>query len=143
MLNRLKQLAESRASFAFETTLASRSFAPWICDLRDSGYRFALLYLWLPDPAQSVMRVAQRVSQGGHNVPEETVRRRYTRGLHNFFELYQPLTDRWRFYDNSLGKGPRLVARGRGKMDMAIYDPGKWTAIKQAYEYETRQSNRA
>ena len=133
MLNRLKQLGESRASFAFETTLASRSFAPWICDLRHSGYRFALLYLWLRDPAQSVMRVAQRVSQGGHDVPEETVRRRYSRGLRNFFDLYQPLTTRWGFYDNSLIKGPRLIARGRGTTEKAVYDVDEWASIKQAY----------
>ncbi|HET6883083.1 MAG TPA: AAA family ATPase [Pirellulales bacterium] len=134
MLHRLKQLAEVRASFAFETTLASRTFAPWIRELCDSGYRFALLYLWLPDPTQSVLRVAQRVSQGGHGVPDDTVRRRYAAGLRNFFQLYQPLTNRWRFYDNSLGNGPKILARGRGIMESAVYDAEKWAAIKEAYK---------
>lgn len=134
MLGRLKHLAEARASFGFETTLASRSFAPWIRDLRGAGYRFALLYLWLPDPAQSVLRVAERVNQGGHDVPEDTVRRRYAAGLRNFFSLYQPLTTRWRFYDNSLGKGPQLIARGRGTIEVAVLDSEKWAPIKQAYQ---------
>lgn len=134
MLNRLKELAESRANFAFETTLASRTFAPWIRELCDSGYRFALLYLWLPDPTQSVLRVAQRVNQGGHGVPDDTIRRRYAAGLRNFFHLYQPLTSRWRFYDNSLGKGPQLVARGRGRIEAAVYEAEKWAAIKRAYQ---------
>lgn len=134
MLNRLKYLAESHSSFAFETTLASRTFAPWIRELCDTGYRFALLYLWLPDPAQSVLRVSQRVSQGGHGVPDDTIRRRYAAGLRNFFHLYQPLTSRWRFYDNSLGNGPQLIARGRGIIEVAVYEAEKWAAIKQAHQ---------
>ena len=82
--------------FAFETTLASRTFAPWIAELRSSGYAFTLLCVWLHNPELSVARVAARVSAGGHHVPSDVVRRRYYGGLRNFFSLYQPLADLWR-----------------------------------------------
>lgn len=114
MLNRLRDLARQRATFAFETTLASRSFAPWLAALRAMGYRVHIVFLWLASANLAVKRVADRVTFGGHNVPEEDVRRRYEKGLRNFFNLYQPLASTWRIYDNSKPVGPRLVARGRG-----------------------------
>ena len=110
MLRRLKDLAAARESFAFETTLASRTFAPWLRELAQAGYDVRLLYFWLPDPEAAIQRVADRVRLGGHHVPSDTVRRRYARGLVNFFELYRPLATSWRLYDNSLGTGSRLIA---------------------------------
>ena len=77
MLTRLSELAGGRGSFAFETTLASRTFAPWLRDLRASGYDVQLVFLWLPSADFAIERVADRVRSGGHNVPEETIRRRY------------------------------------------------------------------
>jgi predicted ABC-type ATPase len=87
MLERLRSLASLQASFAFETTLASRSFAPWIADLRRQNYVFHLVFLYLPGPEAAIARVAERVRSGGHDVPVETIRRRYTAGLRNFFHL--------------------------------------------------------
>jgi predicted ABC-type ATPase len=110
MLRRLKALAAARETFAFETTLASRTFAPWLRELAEAGYDVRLLYFWLPDPEAAIQRVADRVRLGGHHVPPDTIRRRYGRGLINFFELYRPLATSWRFYDNSLRTGSRLVA---------------------------------
>jgi predicted ABC-type ATPase len=130
MLARLKQLAEERVDFAFETTLASRSFAPWIKELAAGGYEFALLYLWVPDPSLSVARVAHRVASGGHDVPEDVIRRRYRRGLHNFFELYQPLADTWYVYDSSAQGAPRPVAAGT-RDEERISDPVTWQRIKE------------
>lgn len=89
MLERLQQLANERMNFAFETTLASRSFAPWIANLRQMGYRFHLFFLWLPNPELAIARVQERVSLGGHDVPEETIRRRYHAGIRNFFSVIQ------------------------------------------------------
>jgi predicted ABC-type ATPase len=80
MLARLKELAASRQSFAFETTLASRTFAPWIADLVAGGYEFHLMFLWLPSADLAVDRVALRVRAGGHHVAEDVVRRRYAYG---------------------------------------------------------------
>src|SRR5688500_9873100 len=78
MLERLRDLASRNEDFAFETTLASRSFAPWIAGLRrDQGYRCSLFYLWVPAPQFSVNRVAGRVREGGHFVPPEVVERRF------------------------------------------------------------------
>jgi len=111
MLARIRELASQRVNFAFETTLASRSFAPWLRKLVTSGYTAHLVFLWLPSADFAFDRVAERVRTGGHNVPSETVRRRYAAGLRNFFQLYQPLVSGWVMYDSS-GPVPRPVAEG-------------------------------
>jgi len=110
MLGRLRELAAARASFGFETTLASRSFAPWISQLCKGGYQFQLMFLWLPDPELAVSRVRARVLSGGHDVPRDTIIRRYRRGLRNFHELYRPLATSWWFYDNALLDQRSLIA---------------------------------
>ena len=130
MLARLHELADARENFAFETTLASRSFAPWIKSLLGTGYRFHLLYFWLPAPEMSVLRVAARVESGGHHVPAETVKRRYYAGLRNFFELYQNLATGWRAYNNSEPTGPVLIASGGIGRDERVYRANEWNAIK-------------
>ncbi len=130
MLERLHQLAEQRADFAFETTLASRTFAPWIADLRRSGYAFHLLFLWLPSPEMAAARVLDRVRQGGHDIPPATIRRRFHAGLRNLFELYRPLTTTWRVYDNSRGAVPRLLATGRGAAEEVIHDAETWNRVR-------------
>jgi predicted ABC-type ATPase len=128
MLARLKELAAARESFAFETTLASRTFAPWIAGLIAAGYAFHLVFLWLPSPDLAVERVAERVRAGGHHVPEEVIRRRYTKGIKNFFSLYQPLATTWRVY-NTESVPPPLIATGSGIVEK-INDPVNWNAIK-------------
>jgi predicted ABC-type ATPase len=133
MLARLRELAQKRESFAFETTLASRSFAPWLADLRGKGYHFHLIFLWLPSADAAVARVADRVRTGGHNVPEATIRRRYEAGLRNFFALYQPLANSWRMYDNSTTSGPALIAAGKGPTERTIAVPVSWNRIKARY----------
>ena len=130
MLERLHYLAKERVDFAFETTLASRSFAPWIAKLKQSGYTFHLVFLWLPSADFAVARVAERVRMGGHDVPEETIRRRYNKGIGNFFLLYRPMADTWRMYDNSEPSWPRIVADGRKDTSETIYDPNTWRLIR-------------
>src|SRR5581483_4507058 len=112
MLGRLKELASQRQNIAFESTLASRTFAPWIRELRKSGYRFHLFYFWLPSAEDCIRRVRERKSLGGHFVPEETIRRRYHGGIRNFFELYKPLASHWKFFDNT--QKPRLLLASGG-----------------------------
>lgn len=133
MLLRLHDLAKQRASFAFETTLASRSLAPWLKELVAQGYRFRLVFLWLPDADAAVARVAARVRLGGHFVPQEIIRRRYEAGLKNFFRLYQPLAATWRIYDNSQTPPPRLIAAGAGTRTARIADRPTWLRIQGAY----------
>jgi predicted ABC-type ATPase len=135
MLERIHYLADKRINFAFETTLASRTFASWIAALRQTGYDFHLVFLYLPNEEFAVARVAERVSVGGHNVPEETIRRRYRAGLKNFFHLYKPLSDFWRFYDNSLPAGPRLISLGGiGQLD-DIRSIETWGEIMGQYDH--------
>lgn len=133
MLARLKELAHARAGFAFETTLATKHFAPWIGSLRRDGYAFYLLFFWLRSPELAIERVATRVRGGGHHVPDEVVRRRYHRGLSNFFQLYRPLATTWRFYDNSSDVGPPLIASGSEGAEAVILDVAVWDALEKQY----------
>ena len=133
MLERMRQLAASGADFAFETTLASRSFAPWIFELKRRGYHAHLLFLWLESADLAVSRVAERVRLGGHDVPEEVVRRRYDKGLRNFFSLYMPLSSAWQLFDNSLALETRPVAAGEGPEVSFIGDRTIWTKLMEAY----------
>ena len=132
MLTRLRELARRRVDFAFETTLASRRFAPWLAGLRQSGYLVHLVFLWLPNADLAVQRVADRVRAGGHRVPEETVRRRFASGLRNFFALYRPLADTWRVYDASRAAPPRLIARGKGREVTGVVDRRAWMRLARS-----------
>ncbi|MFO0803077.1 MAG: zeta toxin family protein [Gemmataceae bacterium] len=111
MLEHLRQLAAERKSFAFETTLSGRAYANWLASLRMLGYDVQLFYFWLESVDVAVQRVAERVSAGGHHIPEETIRRRYSLSVRNFFELYSPIADHWRVYDNTF-KRSQLIAAG-------------------------------
>jgi predicted ABC-type ATPase len=140
MLARVRELAAAGRDFAFETTLASRTFAPWIAGLRrDDGYEFHLNYLWVPAPELSIARVANRVREGGHFVPDDDVRRRYQRGLDNFFQLYRPIAEVWRFYDNSQPSEPRLLAEKSLNLAEALYDEDLWNRLEGGVQGEERQ----
>ena len=131
MLRRIRSLAEAGANFAFETTMAGRSYASWLRQLITSGYRVHLIFLWLSSADLAVERVAQRVRLGGHSVPEETIRRRYDVGLRNFFHLYRPLATTWRFYDNSEAGAPRLIAAGQRNRTSRVADRATWRSIQK------------
>lgn len=130
MLSRLDELAAQRADFAFETTLATRSFAPWLRNLRTSGYDLHLFFLWLSSADLAVERVLQRVETGGHFVTEEVVRRRYSAGIRNFFNLYRPLATTWALFNSS---GPTLVrvAEGLASETIGVYDHDVWDTVNR------------
>ncbi len=130
-LTRLDELADERRSFAFETTLASRTFAPRVRRLIREGYSFHLVYPWLPSPDLAIARVAARVQAQGHFVPDNVVRRRRLRGLSNFFNLYQPLVAGWTMYDNSDPTRTRVVAAGSGPAVSDVFDPALWGQIRR------------
>lgn len=130
MLGRIRELAASRASFALETTLASRSLAPWIAGLRASGYAFHLYYLWLNSPALAVARVHARHQSGGHLVSAVDVRRRYVRSAVNFLNSFKPLATTWRVYDNLGSTGPILVADGGTDRVDIIHEPAIWSRFR-------------
>jgi len=133
MLTRLHELGDQGADFAFETTLSSRSFAPFLERLKGSGYRFRLIYLWLRSARQARERVARRVRMGGHDVPAAIVDRRYRRSLANFFGLYQNLADEWRFYDNSRPRVARFVAAGSGSRATEVADARLWQTLRRRH----------
>lgn len=128
MLQRLRELAEQRVDFAFETTLASRSFAPWLKSLQATGYFVNLIYLWIPSAEMAIARVRQRVSAGGHNVPEETIQRRYYRSLSNFLQVYSPWADKWELYDNTTAE-PILIAECTRGANPTVLQSEQWQAI--------------
>ena len=111
MLDEIKRRVLVGESFAFETTLSGRNYARAIPRWREAGYYVKLIFLSLPAADVAVARVAARVAQGGHNVSEEVIRRRFDAGLLNFKHLYQGLVDTWALYDNS-GLIPRLIVSG-------------------------------
>ena len=134
MLKRLQELAEKRQSFAFETTLAARSFAPFLRRLQQEGYHVHLLFLWLSSPEMAVARVALRVAQGGHAIPENVVRRRYEAGLRNFFTLYRPLTNSWEFLDAEDIKKCVAFCGKDSESETVIQYPKIWNQLCQEYE---------
>ena len=129
MLKRLHDLAKRSENFAFESTLASRFYASWIAELKQRGYEFDLFFIWLRSPELALRRVEERVKLGGHSIDSETIRRRYVRGLKNFFALYQPLADSWTVYDNSSGESPILVADRQANAPIQIHDAALWEKI--------------
>ena len=111
MLQEIKRRVRAGESFAFETTLSGRLYARLIPYWRAAGYRVKLIFLQLPSADLAIARIHARVAQGGHDVPDETVRRRFDSGLRNFKAVYQALVSSWVLYDNS-GHAPVCIATG-------------------------------
>lgn len=101
MLERIETLLHENVSFAIETTLATRSYKNLVLKAQKKGYNVNLLFFWLESPEVACMRVAKRVAEGGHNIPIETIFRRYWLGLENLFKIFIPIVDYWALYDNN------------------------------------------
>lgn len=101
MLQRIDLLLDKSATFAIETTLATKSYKHLVKRAKASGYRVILLFFWLSSPEMAEMRVAQRVASGGHNIPKDIIHRRYWAGLQNLFEIFVPIVDLRSVYDNN------------------------------------------
>ena len=131
MLERLHELAEKKKDFAFETTLASRFYARWLCELKESsGYRVSLIFLWLREVDLAIARVDARVKLGGHSIPEDIIRRRFKRGRMNLFELYLPIADAWQIY-NAGTEPASEIARYDSASGEQIWDVELWKQIKK------------
>lgn len=130
MLRRLRQLADSRADFAFESTLSSRTFAAFLGTLKQQGYAVAIYYFSLANAQLAVRRVKLRVSLGGHDVPTDVVRQRFGRSLSNFFALYIPLADEWTLFDNSTPPLARSVA-ARVDGQLTVTEPTTWRKLQK------------
>ena len=111
MLAEIDRYVLAGASFAFETTLSGMVYARRIAEWRSMGYTVKLIFLRLDTPEEAIARVEARVLQGGHNIPEETIRRRFIKGYENFRNVYQPRVNFWQLFDNS-GLEPQLLEEG-------------------------------
>lgn len=129
MLKRINELLTEGADFAFETTLATKSYVSLLKKAKASGYKITLVYFWLSSPEEAIERVATRVSKGGHHIPEEVIRRRYYAGINNLVKLYKPICDFWMVVNNSLGKS-EIIADGEADRSELIYNHDIWNTIK-------------
>lgn len=130
MLRRLKELSDRRESFSFETTLSGRGYAKFLKRLQSIGYTVQIAFLWLPDIELSIQRVAERVRNGGHDIPEGAIKRRFSRGKRNFLKTYLPLADVWRVYDAS-AEEPKLVGFSDKIDGETIVDKALWERITE------------
>jgi predicted ABC-type ATPase len=131
MIKRLRELLEMDKNFAFETTGASTNFVKYLEKAREKKYEIHLLYLWLNDVELAIDRVARRVAQGGHHIPEDTVRRRYINGLRNVLNVYLPLSNSALFIDNSNIGSQVVIARMKNKNDLKVQNMLVWNQIQE------------
>lgn len=128
MLERIDDLLGIKADFSFETTLSTRSYVNTVKRAKENGYDVTLLYFWLNSQELAIERVKERVREGGHNIPEQVIRRRYNKGIKNLINLFIPLVDNWMVIDNS--ENPFLtVAEGQQGENMIIHDKNIWNRI--------------
>jgi predicted ABC-type ATPase len=131
MLQRIKKMLEAGESFAFETTLSTRSYVRFIERAKLLDYEVTCLFLWLDSEDLAVSRVENRVKEGGHNIPVDIIRRRYKRGLKNFFNLFLPKVDNWLFVNNS-GEAYEIIAEG-ALNEVSINNAKQWEELNNNY----------
>jgi predicted ABC-type ATPase len=130
MLLRIQELYGKKRSFAFESTLASRTFVNLLHSCKQVGYSTNIIFLWLQSPSLAIKRVMLRVQKGGHGVPPDIIKRRYEKGIENFFNLYMPIVDNWTVYDNSY-EVPSLIARKRYGKNIEIKNQALWYTLQR------------
>jgi predicted ABC-type ATPase len=128
MLSRIRELMVSGVDFAFETTLATKSYVSLVKSAQEVGYKVALLFIWIDSPATAMERVAERVIRGGHNIPSEVIERRYYRGLFNLINLYIPICDTWMIVNNE-AITPEPIAEGGLGIENIIINKYIWGVI--------------
>lgn len=141
MIDRIIQLLKDGETFAFETTLATRSYVKLIQQAKKRGYFVTLLFFSLSTPEQAQRRVAQRVSMGGHNIPSDVIVRRYEAGLQNLFQLYMPVCDYWTLYDNSNCPAIR-IASGFGSEKIEILDKERYQTLYKKYHQQPEEGQK-
>ncbi len=128
MLERINSLIKQNVDFAFETTLAAKSYARLVKLAKSQGYFVTLIYFWLNSPELAVERVRNRVNSGGHDIPISVIYRRYESGMNNLGNIYLPICDFWLIIDNS--EPPfQIVAEGNYSGIIEINDPDKYNQI--------------
>lgn len=128
MLRRIDELMGSAETFAFETTLATKSYGGKIKQAQQLGYKVTLLFFWLESIDLAIDRVATRVSEGGHNIPPDVIARRYKGGIRNLFSIYLPLVDEALIFDNTTA--PELIAEKTKQSELIVYLDYKFNALR-------------
>ena len=129
VLSRIHSLIDQGVGFSFETTLSSKTLALLLANAQKAGFEIDLVYLALPDSTTAVERVIARVRQGGHNIPAHVIKRRFHRSLKNLFDLYIPLVNRWKVFDNYLSP-PVQIAGGTRSRKMIYLEP-QWQLLNE------------
>ena len=133
MLERINDLLNSQENFAFETTLATKSYRSKIFLAREKGYNVTLLFFWLRNADLAIERVRIRVIEGGHHIEPEVIRRRYKNGIKNLFEIYLPIVDEIMIFDNSEGKHD-LIAEKTMESEIEVLNKVKFNLLKSYYD---------
>lgn len=133
MLHRMDALLAHQQTFAFETTLATKSYKPKILTAQQNGYTVTLLFFWLHSPELAKERVKTRVLEGGHNIETEVIERRYINGIRNLFDIYLPISNQAFIFDNSEGKSI-LTAEKFTSKQLKIIDIQRFNEIKNYYD---------
>ena len=133
MLARMDELLQKGETFAFETTLATKSYKQKIEWAQANGYEVTLLFFWLRNVTMAKERVAQRVAEGGHSIPSETIERRYHNGIANLFAIYIDMVDICYIFDNSEGERTPIAKKYKGGKEI-IYNTDLYNQMKNSYE---------
>ena len=133
MLNRIEYLLNEKVTFAFETTLASRTYKHTVLKAQSAGYTVVLLFFWLQNVELAKKRVEKRVSEGGHNIETAIIERRYLKGIKYLFDIYLPIVNKVLIFDNSEGKY-ELIAKRINKSKVSILNNNKFNLLKQQYD---------
>jgi predicted ABC-type ATPase len=132
MLRRINELLDVNENFAFETTLATKSYRSKILEAQKKNYNVTLLFFWLQNVDLAIERVKTRVQEGGHNIETAVIRRRYIGGIKNLFNIYLPLVNEAMIFDNSEGKHI-LIAEKTLDSEIEIIDIRKFNKLKHFY----------
>jgi predicted ABC-type ATPase len=135
MLNRIEYLLNENVNFAFETTLASRTYKHTVLKAQSIGYTVILLFFWLQTVELAKKRVEKRVSEGGHNIETTIIERRYSKGIKYLFDIYLPIVNKILIFDNSEGKY-ELIAKKINKSNISILNNSKYNLLKLQYDYQ-------
>lgn len=133
MLNRIDELFKNKENFAFETTLATKTYKQKIQFAKQNGYNTTLLFFWLQNSELAKERVKIRVSEGGHDIPKDVIERRYLNGIKNLFDIYLEIVDQVLIFDNSEGKHI-LIAEKNIDEDIIIHNQLRFNELKQYHD---------
>jgi predicted ABC-type ATPase len=132
VLGQIRDFSDRGVDFSFETTLSGKTYQALIGGLQEKGYKVHIYFLWIPTSGLAISRIQDRVAEGGHNIPKQDARRRFTRSIKNFLSLYMPLADSWMLFNNA-DTPPELIAKWeKGHSGIIVHNEKLFGKIKKA-----------